>query len=270
MQISHAPSSKDLIPKAAWLLPLVPLLLWALLADTFGDTAMFYGLNSAAALLPTGAWGLAVFLGNGWGVFCLAIPMVFFAPKALTACIIGGSLAGLVSRTLKFTLEFPRPAAVLDNSTFHIIGEAIHHYAMPSGHTLTVFAVATGLYFSMARQQRLWGVWLFAVAVFGGLGRIAIGAHWPSDVFAGAAIGILGGLVGIVIAHRLPASWFKPNSGWLRFVTYAGGGVGLFVLCTERLDLEQNQPLQALGVVIIIATMAHFTRRYILTKGQLH
>lgn len=249
------------IPRWAWFLSLVPLLIWLTFRSAIENPELFYAINRFTREWPDGMWGLFVYLGNGWGVFSLTMPLLLFAPRMMTACIIGGSLAGLVSRFFKFWLAMPRPAAVLDNSTFHIIGEAIHHYALPSGHALTVFAVATGIYFSLPAHQRLAGLWLFVVAILGGIARIAVGAHWPADVLAGTTLGMLGGLVGIALANRLPASWFSLQSWWLRFVAVAGGSVALYVLVTERLDLDMNRPLQTLGIIVVLATAAHFLQK---------
>ena len=248
------------LPRKVWLLPLLPLLVWGLGWSYIQNPHLFYAINRATQHWPDGVWGFFVYLGNGWGVFSLSIPLLLWAPRMLTACVIGASLAGLVSRVFKFGLALPRPAAVLDNSTFHIVGEAVHHYALPSGHTLTVFAVATAIYFSLPPSHRLSGLWLFVVALFSGIARIAVGAHWPADVMAGMSVGILGGLVGISLANRLPQSWFTAQSWWLRFVAFAGGGTAIYILSTHRLDLDINRPLQALGIIVILATVAHFTK----------
>lgn len=57
--------------------------------------------------------------------------------------------------------------------------------SFPSGHTVTAFALATAI-------SHLWPrlsipAWIFAIAI--GISRIAIGAHYPSDVLGGAFIG---------------------------------------------------------------------------------
>ncbi len=255
------PEGRVQVPVWAWLLVLLPLAIWIVFYPQVKDPELFYAINRFTREWPDGMWGLFVYLGNGWGVFSLAIPLLLFAPRMLTACIIGGCLAGLVSRVLKLWLAMPRPAAVLDNGTFHIIGETMHHHALPSGHTLTVFAVAIAMYFSLPAHQRLAGLWLWVVAIFGGIARIAVGAHWPADVLAGASLGILGGLVGIVLANRLPASWYVLQSWWLRFVAVVGCSVALYILLTQRLDLDLNRPLQTLGIVVVLASALHFLQK---------
>ncbi|MCX6209101.1 MAG: phosphatase PAP2 family protein [Bacteroidetes bacterium] len=60
--------------------------------------------------------------------------------------------------------------------------------SFPSGHTSTAFALAT----SMSIQYKKWYVVVPAYAWAGGVGysRMYLGEHYPTDVLAGAAIGI--------------------------------------------------------------------------------
>jgi membrane-associated phospholipid phosphatase len=59
--------------------------------------------------------------------------------------------------------------------------------SFPSGHTATGVGLAIGLSFAYPH-----GRWLFAMfAALAGLQRVVAGAHFPSDVFVGAAIACL-------------------------------------------------------------------------------
>ena len=58
--------------------------------------------------------------------------------------------------------------------------------SFPSGHTVTAFATALALGWFAPRLR--WP--LFALAVLIGLSRVGVGAHYPSDVLAGAALGL--------------------------------------------------------------------------------
>ncbi|MBQ0013472.1 MAG: phosphatase PAP2 family protein [Proteobacteria bacterium] len=59
--------------------------------------------------------------------------------------------------------------------------------SMPSGHTLAAFAglVMVG----MLKPKYKWLTWTCAIII--GLSRIAVGAHWPTDVIFGAFIGMV-------------------------------------------------------------------------------
>lgn len=58
--------------------------------------------------------------------------------------------------------------------------------SFPSGHTASSFAAATYVYL----VSRRYGSVLLAFATMVGISRIYLLVHWPTDVFAGAVIGI--------------------------------------------------------------------------------
>lgn len=97
-------------------------------------------------------------------------------------------ITAIVSAALKNGFYWPRPATVLGVNNIHVVGDARYQKSFPSGHTMTAFAV-TGFYiFSLKGRGLVWILSLFALVV--GVSRIAVGAHWPEDVFFGAALGL--------------------------------------------------------------------------------
>jgi undecaprenyl-diphosphatase len=60
-------------------------------------------------------------------------------------------------------------------------------YSFPSDHATVFFALAASFWFS--GNKRL-GVTFFILATINALFRVATGLHWPSDIIAGAVIGI--------------------------------------------------------------------------------
>jgi undecaprenyl-diphosphatase len=71
---------------------------------------------------------------------------------------------------------------------------------MPSNHALDYFAAAT--FIATAFRSRRWALVGFAVAVLASLSRVYLGKHYPSQVMAGAAIGIVWGLLVARLAQR--------------------------------------------------------------------
>lgn len=241
----------------AWLLPLVPLLIWLVSNFFLKDTELFYGLNRLSRAWPDGTWAFFVYLGNGWGIFSIAFPLILLAPRALMAAAAAGLGAGLIARIFKIVLDVPRPAAVLDHNSFTIVGDALEALSMPSGHTLTTFAVITAIYFSMPAATRLRAIWLFGIAILAGIARVSVGAHWPSDVFAGAALGMFFAILAVAVFNRMPDNWFSPPSYMMRFA--AGMGmICVYVLATSELDLAISRPLQTMGIAIIVGSLFHF------------
>ena len=69
---------------------------------------------------------------------------------------------------------------------FDLWHRAADYTSFPSGHTVTVCALAAAL--ALIWRPLAWPG--FALALLVALSRIMIGAHWPSDVLAGAWLGI--------------------------------------------------------------------------------
>ena len=72
--------------------------------------------------------------------------------------------------------------------------------SFPSAHTANAFTVAA--VFSHYYGWK-WGIPLYAAAGLIAVSRVEKGEHWPSDVAAGAAIGLLAGRSGILTTERL-------------------------------------------------------------------
>jgi membrane-associated phospholipid phosphatase len=168
-------------------------------------------------------------------------------------------IGGAISQIIKPFLALPRPAGVLALEDFYRIGEPLLHKAMPSGHTLTAFAVVSGIYFARNRDKRasLW--WIFIIAGISGISRNALGAHWFTDVLAGCAIGIWSGMLGAILAGLIPEKQMAPNQIGPRLLAL-GGFATIYVLLTQTLDSELNQSLQYACVALISITLALFIK----------
>lgn len=102
-------------------------------------------------------------------------------------------LAGIFNTLIKEVVERPRPPismrAVVETSS-----------AMPSGHTMVIFAAATSLSVVFG-GLRLWPVWLLAVVV--AVARLYLGVHWFSDVVGGAVLGCATAMVVRWVMRRM-------------------------------------------------------------------
>ena len=249
--------TQPLVKRAAWLWCLLPLVIWGLVELSSEPITLFRQLNTTARLLPDSVWVFFNVLGNGWGVFALLCPLLVLAPRALMATLCAGAFAGVVSRALKLSLQFPRPASVLDPASFHIVGNPLTSLAMPSGHTLTAFALATALYFSVPPSQRRYAAGLFVLAALSGLARVAVGAHWPADVLAGMSIGLFSGMLGATLAQRIPVNLLAAQAWPLRAAS-AGAALCIYILLTERLDFDETRPFQYLAAAVAALGLTWF------------
>lgn len=239
---------------------LVPLAVWLGLWLFAPEPQLFLQLNRVAHFLPEIFWASFNMLGNGWGVFALACPLLVLAPRLLPAALVGGAISGILSNVLKQTLEMPRPAAILDPSSFYIMGKTLTYFSMPSGHTLTAFAILTAFYFSIDVHKRSVYRWLFVAATLAGLARIAVGAHWPADVCAGAAVGLFSGIAGARLTQSIPARALVPQA-WLMRIISTAGLVGVYVLLTTTIDFPQTKPAQWVAAAVASISIAWFTWR---------
>ncbi len=259
------PSPASLSPLRAisplvWACPVLILLLSAPLWLHWGEPALFIALNTACAPVAATVWTGLSLLGNGWGVLGVTAPLLVLAPRLLWAWLSAAPFAIAFARTGKFFIESPRPAAVVDNAQMRIVGETLHNVSMPSGHTLTAFAVASALYFALAPQRRARHAWLFVLAAGTGLSRIAVGAHWPGDVAVGLALGLLSGLLGNAVLRHVPLSWDQPQSWAQRGVALLMAAAA-WTLVTDMLDFSENQPLQYALAVVVLVVLAVFVPR---------
>ena len=255
--------SNKAIPVFAWFVPLAPLALAFLIYFGELQSSSFLFLNQLAHLLPDTLWAWLTFLGNGWGVFAITFPLLLLAPRALSAGIFAGAISAIVSATLKNYFDLPRPAGVLVDGSFYRLGEPLLHNAFPSGHTLTAFAIATALYFSCDKDKRKPMLLLFGIASLVGLSRNAVGAHWLTDVLGGAGFGIWCGMLGALIANKIPERYLALKGVWLRLIAI-GGIVAIYAHLTQIMDHELNLPLQYASIAILLITLALFI------KGQLN
>jgi membrane-associated phospholipid phosphatase len=251
-------SNKNLWP-ATWLLPLLPIVLACVIYFSDLQTSSFLLISKLTQALPDIIWAFLTYLGNGWGIFAIAFPLLLLAPRLLTAGIFAGAISAIVISVLKPFFNFPRPASILAEGSFHRIGELLLSKAFPSGHTLTAFAIAGALYFASAKSKRGPLLWLFILASLVGLSRIAVGAHWLTDVLAGAGVGLWCGMIGAMLSQYINDAQLLPNKIWPRMIA-VGGLVTMYMLLTQTMDLELNHPVQYVSVALIAVTLLLFTK----------
>ena len=254
------------IPTSAWFIPVIPIALAT--AIYFGEvqSSSFLFINRFTQLLPDTVWAWLTFFGNGWGVFAMAFPLLLLAPRLLTAGIFAGGFAAIASFSLKNFFDLPRPAGILLDGSFYRIGEPLLNRALPSGHTLTAFAIASALYFSVDQSKRRPMLLIFVFASLIGLSRNAVGAHWLTDVLAGAGVGMWCGLLGATLAQHISDSQLSPKNLWPRVIAIAGA-LSIYVHLTQIMDLELNLPLQYASITIIALTLILFIKaQFIKTK----
>ena len=229
--------------------------------------AVFLAWNTNFAAVPSSLWSAITLLGDSTVLMPMLALFVLSRPRIWAAVLASVPAGALLSASVKHWAGVPRPAAVLDQAWFNLVGPALHHNSFPSGHTISAFAAAAAVLATcVARPQRgrdwILIAWGLLPAIVIALSRVAVGAHWPLDLAAGAAIGWLAGLSGAALARR---------PGWWHWLFFGAGrpaaGAGL-ILWGVLLWLRPHQTLTCavvLGVAGLSAVAAGFT---LLTAGR--
>ncbi len=156
------------------------------------DTQLFYLLNNLAGQ-STLMDKAVVFCGSylAYIVVVAFVLLVFLSqyPKRMKweILVVAGTSA-LISRfgaaeLIRVFIHRPRPFSVLP--VHQLLTDS--SWSFPSGHATFFFAMAMAIYL----YNKKWGIGFFIATIVITAGRVAAGVHYPSDIIAGALIGIV-------------------------------------------------------------------------------
>lgn len=152
-----------------------------------------------------GFWKAVTHLGDG-GLFWISLAVVLLmfkkTRKAGVAALLALGIGALITNvTVKNIVARVRPYEVLPELVCII--EKQHDFSFPSGHTCASFAAACALYHALPRR---WGISCLVMAALISFSRLYVGVHYPSDVLAGALIGIFAGWAGWKLSQKIAAA----------------------------------------------------------------
>ncbi len=162
-------------------------------------TILISGLNEIEILAELNLnrdkyWdGFLMLLTNLTGPLTYILPLLLLALSRKNwfsfekSCHVAVSvlLSALLVNILKYLINRPRPFIVYPFLEKMVGGGSP---SFPSGHTSDAFALATSLSLAWPRWYIIIPSYLWATLV--GYSRMSLGVHYPSDVLAGAIIGI--------------------------------------------------------------------------------
>jgi membrane-associated phospholipid phosphatase len=220
------------------------------------DVSLFRAINQGLSN-PFFDWLMPVFAWNAFFVPLLLAGGVALLWKGgprgrifvLLLALIVGAGDGLVINTVKDLIVRQRPHEVLENVNL-LVGRG-RSQSMPSSHTATWFA-GTLLAFAFYRRS-FW--FMLPLALMMAFSRVYVGAHYPSDVVAGALLGMGYAAAGLIFAEwlwsrvgaRLAPTWFQQTP-----VLVKASGVSAQADPAARLD---DRSYLRLGYVIIAAVL---------------
>lgn len=189
---------------------------------------------------PTAVALLSLVVAAALWPLCRAFAM------ALPLTVWGGIGVDLL---LKVAVHRPRPPDIL-------VGTALGSF--PSGHviqaTIAFGLLVPALYLVSGRAVVFWLATALFVVMTGGVGisRIALGAHWPSDVLASF---LIGALLLLSAEYFVGSRWARDRCGACRLHRPSGGVEALSV------GREQRRSGSAPGTAGPTAERADTTRR---------
>lgn len=165
------------------------------------DISLFFFINKA---LQNRFFDLVMpfFSDRAYLPFLMIVSYEFFKDRkkalfVLSLCVLAFVLGDSSANILKHLFKIPRPCHSLEG--VRLLTACGSSFSLPSGHTVNSFAIAAVFAHFFRRTAFL----TFALAILVGFSRIYIGAHYPTDVIAGA---MWGGVIAWVIIDL--QQWF--------------------------------------------------------------
>ena len=125
---------------------------------------------------------------------------------------------------------------------------AAHGYSFPSMHSASVMA----LFIPLARELRKRWMWITAAVVIAlvGLSRAVAGMHYPTDILAGWALGLLAAGICLLLEKKV-------KNAWLRH------GILLLSALPGLLFVRTEDYFTSLGLLIGLIAAIHFEAKYV-------
>ena len=163
--------------------------------------AVFHWFNDLGPYAPH-FWSGMTAMADTYLALGLLLPVVLLRPRIAGLLLLAALIATAVTHSIKPMLDVLRPPAVLPPDSMHLIGHRLTHKSFPSGHAVTAFVLA-GLVIAALRPRVVWALSALVMASLMAISRMAVGVHWPTDVLAGAFIG----LASVALAEFWLARW---------------------------------------------------------------
>jgi membrane-associated phospholipid phosphatase len=145
-------------------------------------------------------------LGEGWLIGAVALVMAWIAHRVGRRDLVRAGLvavpaliaSGLIARVFKILVGRARPGAVAEGFGHWAPSFSAAYNSFPSGHATSAFTMAAILAVVAPR----WRAVFYVVAAVVGFSRVAVDAHYLSDVVGGGLLGWATGRLAMGIAER--------------------------------------------------------------------
>ncbi len=168
------------------------------------DVAIYSFIDSFAGPVCNGIFSTITHLGDTPGIIWFVLGIILLIPKKtrkLGVLLFAGlAFSSLINNViLKDLIERPRPYN-LDASVWEAAGYTYEwpglikqssSFSFPSGHTSTSIGAAFALLLGCRKKYLAIGIPAFILSLAIGFSRIYVKVHYPTDVIAGAIVGLV-------------------------------------------------------------------------------
>jgi len=172
------------------------------------DVNIFNWINGFAGVWPALDF-FGIFFAKYLGYVLLFSLLVFLAKdfkkywRMTAEALVAAALVRFVVVEFFYYLHF-RVRPFVNNDINFLIPYNVAATSFPSGHALFYFALSTIIY----GYHKKAGIVFYVASFFIAVARVFVGVHWPSDVVAGAMLGIIMGWILNIIFKKMR---FKKN-----------------------------------------------------------
>lgn len=143
--------------------------------------------------------GITTLSNKGIFWIILAVALLCFKKTrktgiCLAVVLLIGEIVG--NQILKRIFERPRPYTV--NPDVTLIVDKLSSFSFPSGHSRCAVECAVVIF----ANNKKWGIAAIVVAVLTCLSRMYLYVHYPTDVLAGAVLGVIDGMLAMLIVKK--------------------------------------------------------------------
>lgn len=171
-----------------------------------GKAAAFISLNSYHPFLLNVFFVNYTFIGDSVFALCLIAVLLFYYKKKQEglALLYSFLLAGIIVQTIKNLVSTPQVKLFFEPGQYlHSVDEInlANFPGFPSGHTATVFAIATVIVLMMKNKN--WQLIILIAAIIGGYSRMYLAQHFLLDIMIGIMIGSVSGILAVYLAKNI-------------------------------------------------------------------
>ena len=180
------------------------------------DVAVYQFVDSIMNPILNSIMTVITHMGDTPGIIWFVIGIILLIPKKtrkLGVLLFAGlAISSVINNlALKELIQRPRPynidAEVWKNAGYTYVWPDLikksSSWSFPSGHTSTSIGAAFALLLGCKKKYIGVGIPVFILSLLVGFSRIYVHVHYPTDVIAGAVVGLIGGVIAWLLVEKV-------------------------------------------------------------------